>query len=66
MSEKMLANVISLCTGRLKKYGNYDFFESIQVLTPTKKGLLGTKELNKQLQQAINPESDLKNEKTIA
>ncbi len=64
MSEKILANIVSLCTGRLKNYGNYDFFENIQVLTPTKKGLLGTRELNKQLQKAINPESDLKNEKT--
>ena len=53
--EKVLYDVISLCTGRLKKYGNYDFFKNIQVLTPTKKGMLGTKELNKQLQKALNP-----------
>ena len=53
--EKMLTQVISLCTGRLKKYGNYDFFENIQVLSPTKKGLLGTKELNKALQNELNP-----------
>ena len=55
--EKMLQDVISLCTGRLKKYGDYDFFKNIQVLTPTKKGMLGTKELNKQLQSALNPKS---------
>ena len=55
--EKMLQDVISLCTGRLKKYGDYDFFKNIQVLTPTKKGMLGTKELNKQLQNALNPKS---------
>lgn len=53
--EKMVSEIISLCTGRLKKYGNYDFFQNIQVLTPTKKGLLGTKELNKVLQQKLNP-----------
>lgn len=53
--EKMLAEVISLCTGRLQNYGNYDFFQSIQVLSPTKKGMLGTKELNKALQQQLNP-----------
>lgn len=64
IQERILANVISLSTGRLQKYGNYDFFENIQILTPTKKGMLGTKELNKQLQKALNPESDLKNEKT--
>ena len=53
--EKMLMQIVSLCTGRLKNYGDYDFFQSIQVLTPTKKGLLGTKELNKALQEKINP-----------
>ena len=53
--EKVLEQVLSLCNGRLKKFGDYDFFESIQVLTPTKKGLLGTKEMNKALQQELNP-----------
>lgn len=52
--DKALEDVISLCTGRLKKYGDYDFFRDIQVLTPTKKGILGTKELNKTLQNALN------------
>lgn len=56
--ERMMSQVVSLCTGRLKKFGNYDFFENIQVLTPTKKGNLGTKELNKVLQQALNPNID--------
>ena len=53
--EKILEQVLSLCTGRLKKYGDYDFFQSIQVLTPTKKGMLGTRELNKALQERLNP-----------
>ena len=53
--EKILQDVVSLCSGRLKKYGNYDFFANIQILTPTKKGMLGTKELNKQLQNILNP-----------
>lgn len=53
--EEMVSEIISLCTGRLKNYGNYDFFENIQVLTPTRKGLLGTKELNKVLQEKLNP-----------
>ena len=55
--EKCLYDVISLCTGRLKKYGDYDFFKDIQVLTPTKKGMLGTKELNKELQKVLNPKN---------
>ena len=61
--EKVLEQVLSLCNGRLKKFGDYDFFESIQVLTPTKKGLLGTKEMNKALQQELNPSRDGEHEK---
>ena len=60
---KVLENIISLCTGRLEKYGNYTFAQNIQVISPTKKGELGTKELNKSLQQATNPESEEKNER---
>ena len=56
--ERMLAQVVSLCTGRLEKFGNYDFFQNIQVLSPTKKGILGTKELNRILQQQLNPNKD--------
>ena len=62
--EEMLEQVLSLCNGRLKKIGNYNFFENIQVLTPTKKGLLGTKELNKALQEILNPKEDGKKEKS--
>lgn len=54
-TEKMLQEVISLSTGRLEKFGNYDFFKNIQILTPTKKGTLGTRELNKALQAVLNP-----------
>lgn len=54
-TEKILQEVISLSTGRLEKFGNYDFFKNIQVLTPTKKGPLGTRELNKALQNVLNP-----------
>lgn len=57
-TEKMLQEVISLSTGRLEKFGNYDFFKNIQVLTPTKKGPLGTRELNKALQSVLNPNVD--------
>lgn len=60
---KVLENVISLSNGRLKNYGNYDFAQNIQVISPTKKGELGTKELNKCLQQAINPPSEEKRER---
>ncbi len=61
--EKILEQVMSLCTGRLQKFGNYDFFDNIQILTPTKKGMLGTKELNKSLQNILNPANNGKKEK---
>ncbi len=63
-TEKILQEVISLSTGRLEKFGNYDFFKNIQVLTPTKKGPLGTRELNKALQNVLNPNIDELPEKT--
>lgn len=59
----MMYQVLSLCKGRLEKFGDYDFFKNIQVLSPTKKGLLGTKELNKVLQENLNPQSASKAEK---
>jgi exodeoxyribonuclease V alpha subunit len=56
--ERMLYQVLSLSKERLKNYGDFDFFTHIQVLTPTKKGKLGTKELNKALQEELNPKID--------
>ncbi len=56
--EKMLYQLLSLCKERLKSFGNYEFFKNIQVLTPTKKGMIGTKELNKSLQRELNPKKD--------
>ena len=61
--EKILNQVITLSNGRLKAYGDYDFFKNIQILTPTKKGMLGTKELNKRLQEVLNPQNKGKKEK---
>lgn len=60
---KILYQVVSLSGERLKNYGDYDFLKNIQIITPTKKGELGTKELNKLLQQTVNPENDTKKEK---
>ena len=61
--EKILYNIITLSGERLKKYGEYDFLKNIQVITPTKKGELGTKELNKILQETVNPSSNTKKER---
>lgn len=60
---KILNQVLSLSGERLKKYGDYDFLQNIQVITPTKKGELGTKELNQLLQATVNPISETKKEK---
>ena len=62
--DKMLYQVLSLSKERLKNYGDYEFFRNIQVLTPTKKGKMGTKELNKSLQEALNPMNEEIVEKT--
>ena len=61
--EKTQQTIISLCKGRLQKYGDYDFFNNIQIITPTKKGKLGTRELNILLQNELNPMEEDKNEK---
>ena len=62
--ESALQEIISLCTGRLKQFGDFDFFQNIQVITPTKKGMLGTKELNKSLQEVLNPHIEGEPEKS--
>ena len=63
--DKILENILSLSKDRLKNYGNYDFFKNIQIITPSKKGMIGTRELNKYLQQELNPASKNKKEKTF-
>lgn len=61
--DNIIKQIVSLCTGRLEKYGNYDFIKNIQVITPTKKGNLGTKELNQVIQSNVNPFETTKKEK---
>lgn len=63
--DKIIENILTLCNGRLKNYGDYEFFKNIQVITPTKKGNLGTKELNKELQKILNPPQKGKKEKAV-
>lgn len=63
--DKIVENVLTLCKDRLKSYGDYEFFRNIQVITPTKKGSLGTKELNQELQKMLNPSQKSKTEKNF-
>ena len=53
-----------LCRERLPKFFSHiDPYKDIQVLTPMKKGICGSIELNKKLQDALNPPSASKSEK---
>ena len=60
-----LETIIELNKERLPKYYNYDPIKDIQVLTPMKKGDVGTNSLNRKLQEALNPESTFKAEKKM-
>lgn len=51
-----------LCLNRLPKTYGFSPIDDIQVLTPTRKGPLGTVELNKLLQAELNPPSYEKSE----
>ena len=57
--------ILDLCSERLPKAYGYSPLENIQVLSPSKKGELGTAELNRKLQARLNPKSDDKAEVTI-
>ena len=53
---------VELCETRLPKAYGLDPITDIQVLSPTRKGPLGTIELNKRLQAVLNPPSRQKSE----
>lgn len=57
--------ITDLCVNRLPKAYGYSAFENIQVLCPSKKGELGTAELNHRLQSRLNPKDENKPEVTI-
>ncbi|MDR0914462.1 MAG: ATP-dependent RecD-like DNA helicase [Oscillospiraceae bacterium] len=56
--------ITELCTQRLPKTYGFSPMTDIQVLTPGRKGILGSADLNKHLQAAINPKQDGKAEAT--
>ena len=53
--EHIAETVGDLCARRLKNAYGYNLLENIQVLSPTRKGVLGTYELNNRLQSLVNP-----------
>lgn len=58
--------VVSLCSERLPNAYGWDAFSDIQVICPSKKGETGTQNLNRLLQNALNPPDKAKGEITIA
>ena len=63
---EMLNTIVELYETRLPRFYDVDDkTQDIQVITPTKKGVLGSANLNKELQNVLNPPSDSLNEKTI-
>lgn len=63
VSPAVMSNtIIELCKNRLPRTYGYSPTDDIQVLSPSRKGDLGTVELNKALQAALNPPSPDKRE----
>ena len=61
--EDALETICELCMGRLGKVYGFDSISDIQVLSPSRKGIVGTINLNKVLQERLNPPSQGKKEK---
>lgn len=64
-ADTTISAMLTLIREKLPKYVNADISE-IQILTPTRKGLLGVERLNTILQQYLNPKDDKKIEKETA
>lgn len=58
--------VIKICCERLPEAYNMDPLADVQVICPSKKGETGTHNLNRLLQEALNPPHKKKNEITVA
>ncbi len=58
--------VTDLCSQRLPNAYGWDPITDIQVICPSKKGETGTQNLNKLLQNALNPADDAKSELIVA
>ncbi len=66
--EDVLDSVINMCTSRIPNYLDIDS-SKVQVLAPMKAGIIGIDNINKKLQEKINPPSlskmEVENEKCI-
>lgn len=63
-NNKILDTLVGLIDKRLPNYNkDWDKLKHIQILTPMRRGVLGVENLNKKLQQVLNPPSESKKEK---
>ena len=53
--ERSVGLILDLCSRRLPEHGNWDPVRDIQVLTPMYRGETGATNLNRRLQQTLNP-----------
>lgn len=54
-AEDIEKEIVSLCSTRLQKSYGYEPIRDIQVLSPMRKGIIGTESLNRRLQEVLNP-----------
>jgi exodeoxyribonuclease V alpha subunit len=61
--QDVVKTVVDLYARRLPSFYGFQPLKDIQVISPTRKGLIGVSELNKELQKIINPPSEERMEK---
>lgn len=64
-AETISSTIVDLCARRLPASYGYSVYQDIQVLTPGRKGELGTQELNRRLQETLNPPDKGKKELNV-
>lgn len=64
MPTDIISTIVQLCKTRLPSAYGVNSFNDIQVLSPSKKGICGSINLNKLLQKELNPADGFKNEYT--
>ncbi len=62
-AQRIIEEIIGLIKTRLPEFAGLSGSDSIQLLTPMRKGLLGVENLNTELQKAINPPDKKRREK---
>lgn len=56
--ERVLEIILELAANRIPRKFGFDTIDDIQVLSPMHKGLVGTANLNKELQKCLNPQKE--------